>query len=718
MPLSPGTLLGRYEIIEPIGAGGMGEVYRARDLRLGRDVAIKVSVERFSGRFEREARAIAALNHPHICTLYDVGPDYLVMEYIQGKPLCGPLATEDAVRLAIQIASALEAAHKRRVLHRDLKPGNILVTETGPKLLDFGLAYLATDSDPNVTKTIEGIVIGTAAYMSPEQALGKPLDARSDVFSFGIVLYELLSGTRAFGGSSPAAVLASVLRDEPRPLQAPAEVARIVSRCLNKAPAGRFQSMTDVRTALEELSLHDVEKQRSIAVLPFKNMSGDKEQEYFSDGLAEEIIHALAHVPGLKVTARTSAFAFRGKEEDVTKIAAALRVSNILEGSVRRAGNRIRVTAQLINAENGYHLWSERYDREMADVFAIQDEIAQAIAGTLEIELTRHPSHFRGYRPNLPAYEAYLRGRHHLIKLTAESWARAKESFEEAIARDPQYARPHAGLGWGYFVAGTNGVVPLREVVSLVRVEAQKALELNPSELGPHFLLGALAAYDYNWNEAGEHFRVALAGTSRSAVPAYTRWAYAAFYLAPFGRFRESVVELQRTVEQDPLNASWRAILSSHLSEAGSRDRALEEALKASEIDENHWLALFMLGGIYFSRGKFREAVAAAERAHKAVPWHSMPMGLLAGALVRLGEKDRAEALIRQMGDAPRPVWGRVLYHLLCSEIDAAADWFKETIEQRDPFALIFARSSVTEPLRQSSHWPKLARMMNLPETV
>jgi serine/threonine-protein kinase len=698
----------------------MGEVYRARDLRLGRDVAIKVSIERFSGRFEREARAIAALNHPHICTLYDVGPDYLVMEYIEGKPVCGPVATKDAVRLAIQIASALEAAHKKRVLHRDLKPRNILVTETGPKLLDFGLAYLATDSDSDAdaTKTIEGTVIGTAAYMSPEQAQGKPLDERSDVFSFGAVLYELLSGSRAFGGSSSAAVLSLVLRDEPRPLQVPAEVSRIVARCLSKAPAARFQTMTEVRTALEQLSLHEAEKQRSIAVLPFKNMSGDKEQEYFSDGLAEEIIHALANIPGLKVTARTSAFAFRDKEQDVTKIAEALRVSNILEGSVRRAGNRIRVTAQLINAENGYHLWSERYDREMADVFAIQDEIAHAIAGTLQVELTRYPSHFREYRPNVPAYEAYLRGRHHLIKLTAESWARAKECFEEAIARDPKYARPHAGLGWGYLVAGTNGVLLLREVAPLVRVEAQKALQLNPSEAGPHFLLGSLAAYEYNWNESAEHFRVAIAATSPSTVPAYTRWAYAAFYLAPFGRFRESVAELQRAVEQDPLNASWRAILSSHLNEAGFYDRAIEEALKAREIDENHWLPQYMLGGIYLSRGKFAEAIAAAERAHQAVPWHSMPIGLLAGALVQVGEKDRAQALIRQMGDAPRPVWGRVLYHLLCAEIEAAAAWFKKMIEQGDPFALIFARASVTKPLRQSSHWPELARMMNLPERV
>jgi len=356
MALAAGDKLGPYEIIAPIGAGGMGEVYRARDSRLGRYVAIKVATERFSDRFEREAQAIAALNHPHICQIYDVGPNYLVMELIDGTPLKGPLSVEKALPLALQIISALEEAHRKGITHRDLKPSNILVTPEGIKLLDFGLAkreHAAAESDATVTLTQVGTVLGTAAYMSPEQASGKPTDVRSDIFSFGAVLYEMLCGQRAFQGDTLGATMAAVLRDEPRPLHAAPELAPIITRCLRKSPADRFQSMTEVKASLT--AVRPGESAPSIAVLPFANMSGDKEQEYFSDGLTEEIINALAQIPGLKVTARTSAFAFRGKEQDITRIAEALHVGTILEGSVRRVGNRIRVTAELINATDGYH---------------------------------------------------------------------------------------------------------------------------------------------------------------------------------------------------------------------------------------------------------------------------------------------------------------------------------------------------------------------------
>jgi serine/threonine protein kinase len=365
MPISPGDKLGPYEILASIGAGGMAEVWKARDSRLNRVVAIKRLKGQHGARFLQEAHAIAALNHPHICQIYDVGPDYLVMEYVEGEPLSGPLRAEEAVKLALQIAGALEEAHGRGILHRDLKPANILVTPKGAaKLLDFGLAKLMTEGDSSATQTIEGTILGTAAYMAPEQAEGKPLDERSDVFSFGAVLYEMLSGNRAFRGNSTATVLSAVLRDDPAPLQSPAELQRIVGKCLAKQPGDRFAGMAELRVALEQMSTKPPDQQPSIAVLPFANMSRDADDEYFSDGLAEEILNVLAHIPDLKVTARTSSFAFRGKELDVRKIAEALSVGTILEGSVRRAGSRIRVAAQLINAADGYHLWSERYDRD------------------------------------------------------------------------------------------------------------------------------------------------------------------------------------------------------------------------------------------------------------------------------------------------------------------------------------------------------------------
>jgi serine/threonine-protein kinase len=444
-------------------------------------------------------------------------------------------------------------------------------------------------------------------------------------------------------------------------------------------------------------------------------MSGDKEQEYFSDGLAEEIINALAHIPGLKVTARTSAFAFRGKEQDITKIADALRVSTVLEGSVRRAGTRIRVTAQLINARDGYHLWSERYDRELADVFAIQDEIAHAIAGALQLKLVGPPP-VRLHVPALAAFDALLRGRHHLLKLSPETWPRARECFEQAIAIDPAYAEAHAYLGLGYFFMGMNGILPLRGVASLVRAEAQQALDLKPSEAGPRLLLGGIAAaYDYDWTAAGEHFQAALAA---SPVAPNARWAYASFYTNPFGRFEESSANMQLEVDQDPLNVPFRCILANHLHHAGMHARALAEVQKALELDANFWLAHDVLAEIHLDTGKLEDAVVAGERAYQLAPWNSMATGIFAAALVRVGQRERAEQLIAQMGERPVPFWGRVGYHLLCSEIDAAADWYEKGIEERDPFAVVFARIPYGKALRESARWPKLARMMNLWEPV
>jgi serine/threonine protein kinase len=332
MPFAPGTCLGPYEILAPIGAGGMGEVWKARDTRLNRIVAIKRLKPDSAARFQQEARAIAALCHPNICQIFDVGADFLVLEFVEGSPLQGPLSAAEALPLALEIASALEAAHKRGILHRDLKPANVLVTDGGTKLLDFGLAKMTGESDIDSTRTTEGTLLGTPAYMSPEQARGRELDARSDIFSFGALLYEVLSGRRAFTGDSILETLNAVVSSEPPPLESP--LSSLVKKCLAKDASKRFQSAAELKAALANPPTKIENLQASIAVLPFVNMSGDKDQEYFSDGLAEEILNLLAKIPGLKVTARTSSFSFRGKEQDVRKIAHALSVKTILEGSV------------------------------------------------------------------------------------------------------------------------------------------------------------------------------------------------------------------------------------------------------------------------------------------------------------------------------------------------------------------------------------------------
>ena len=695
----------------------MGEVWKARDERLHRTVAIKRLKTDHAERFTREARVIAALNHPRICQLYDVGPDYLVMEYVDGEIVRGPMPVGDALRLATQIADALVAAHRQGIVHRDLKPANILVNESGAKLLDFGLARVesplsSTGETLGGTLSERGALVGTVAYMSPEQAQGQPVDARSDVFSFGAVLYEALSGRRAFTGDTTFATLSAVVNDMPLPLDAPSGLERIVTRCLAKQPGDRFQSMADVATALAHVGVEPTSTHPSIAVLPFANMSRDPDDDYFSDGLAEEIINLLAHVAGLKVTARTSAFAFRGKDQDIRRIAAALGVSTVLEGSVRRAGSRIRVTAQLIDAEDGYHLWSERYDRELTDIFAIQDDIAQAIAQALQVTLASNPAR---HTPNFSAYEALLKARHHAKAYVPEAHARAKEYSEQAIALDPKYAAPHAFLGFTYLLTTTHTGRPLPEVAPLVRHEARRALELDPFETDPHFLLGAVAAAnDYDWVESAREFKLAMASPS---VPAEAHWAYASFCLQPSGRFEQSIREMRRAVEKDPLTVIWRGVLMANLVLAGRYEQAVHEGLNALDISDTEIHPHLALAEAYLGLGRVDEAAAAAERAHRNLPPQSMPIGLLAACLVRLGQQDRAEALIREMGDTPTPLWGRAWYHLLCNEVDAAAYWYEKMIDARDMFAVVYASSRYTAPLRSSPHWTKLSRMMNLPPT-
>jgi TolB-like protein/tRNA A-37 threonylcarbamoyl transferase component Bud32 len=718
MALTPGTRLGPYEIESLIGSGGMGEVYKAHDRRLQRTVAIKRMIAGDQARFESEARAIAAISHPHICQIYDVGPDYLVLEYLEGEPLRGPVAAGEAIQLAAQIADALDAAHERGILHRDLKPANVMVLRQGgtaqAKLLDFGIARL-TEADADKTRTLAGELIGTPAYMSPEQASGGPLDARSDVFSYGAVLYELLSGERAFTGDSTAQVLTAVLRDDPRPFQAPPALRQIVTRCLAKDPARRFQSMAEVRQALRQMTRPAADAAASIAVLPFANLSADPENEYFGDGLAEEIINALAQVERLKVIARTSAFSFKGKHEDVRSIAQALGVTNVLEGSVRRAGDRIRVTAQLIAASDGTHLWSERYDRPMTDVFAMQDEIAHAITAALKLRLGGPPAAARAHTPQLEAYEAFLRGRAHLIHFTPDAWNRANGYFEQAIALDPAYADPHAELALGHFICGMHGIRPMHEVAPHVRAEVERALALNPADQRPRFLLGAIAAaHDYDWAAAETHFAASMNATD---VSAHARWIYASLFLRAFASFGEAAAEMGRAVQQDPLNATWHAIMAAHLIDAGRLNEALEEGRRGIELEPNYFVAHHLLGETYWFSGRRDEAAAAFERTYELSPWNANSAGWLAAMLWLRGDEERARRIVDAMGDSPSPPWGRVAYHLLTGDLDSAADWYERMIAHRDPFAIVYAKSRIVEPLRRHARWPELAALMNLPES-
>ena len=713
MLLTPGTRLGPYRIETLIGSGGMGEVYKAHDERLNRTVAIKRMIADDVSRFQSEARAIAAINHPHICQIYDVGSDYLVLEYLQGEPLGGPVTRDEAVRLASQIADALHAAHERGVLHRDLKPANVMVVRQGgsphAKLLDFGIAQL-TSPDPGATRTVSGDVMGTPAYMSPEQATAKPLDARSDVFSFGAMLYELLAGTRAFTGDSTAQILSAVLRDDPSPLEAPPALQQIVKRCLAKDPDCRFQTMADVRHALQHLTGARGDVAASIAVLPFANLSPHADDEYFSDGLSEEIINALTRVPGLKVIARTSAFAFKGRNEDIRRIARTLGVTLVLEGSVRRASGRLRVTAQLVDAADGAHRWSQRYDREMSDIFAVQDDIAAAIAGALTLKLAP-PSERR--MPSLPAYEAYLRYRSYQWQFTPEASRRSRECLEQALALDPEFALPYVGLADYYFALAAVGGSPSHEAMPRARELAQRALEIDPDLPEAHAMLGIVAGhYDYDWSEAERRFRLAV---KREPLSPHLRQWYGTFFLFATGRTDEARLQLSRVIEEDPLCQMWRLMRANLLPSAGLEHEALDDARKAVELDPDFWLGWADLGLLCARRHQHTEAMQCAERAMAGAPWCPYSIGVMAAALANEGQATRAEPLLAALqGDAYGGPVGLAVYFLARGEIEQAVEWSAKAAERRFP-AFIPRLIRTFEPsLRHSPAWPAVLKKMNL----
>ena len=437
--MKPGDRLGHYEIVSHLGSGGMGAVYRATDTTLGRDVALKLLPPEMAAdpdrleRFRREARAVAALNHPHIVTIYSVeqadGVHFLTMELVTGQPLDKMvsgrlLPIEQVIEIAQAIASALEAAHDKGIVHRDLKPANVIASDSGPiKVLDFGLAKVqqtvsTADSATATNLATEiGVVLGTPAYMSPEQVSGLGVDHRTDIFSLGVLLYELATGVRPFQGRSSVELASSILRDSPRAVSdikpsLPSGFARVIARCLEKTPEARYAAMSDVHRALRTVVAlpRTATEGPSVAVLPFQNLSADPENEFFGDGLAEEILNALTQIDGLRVAARTSSFSFKGSNADIAEIGAKLRVSTVLTGTVRRAGNRVRVAVELVNAADGFRRWSERYDREMADIFDVQDEISRAIAEQLKITLTGGVSTrlVKAATTSVEAYELYL----------------------------------------------------------------------------------------------------------------------------------------------------------------------------------------------------------------------------------------------------------------------------------------------------------------------
>ncbi len=719
MSLAPQTRLGPYEILELLGAGGMGEVYKATDARLGRIVAIKVLHRAHMERFEREARAIAALNHPHICALYDVGPDYLVMEYVEGVPIKGPMQAGEVTRLALQIAGALEEAHGKGIIHRDLKPGNILLTSSGVKLLDFGLAkvaHLSDVSDNTVTRTKDGTILGTAAYMSPEQAEGRNVDARSDVFSFGLVVYEMLSGRRAFIGETAISTMAAILHKQAEPLLAPPELQRVINRCLEKQPAQRFQTMTEVREALERAGTAPLHRQPSIAVLPFANMSGDKENEYFSDGLSEEIINALTQIPGVKVTARTSAFSFRGKEIEIPEIGRRLNVEHVLEGSVRRAGNRIRVTAQLVKVADGFHLWSERYDREMTDVFAVQDEITGVIVEKLKVNLSREEGAGRRHSRDLEAYNAYLKGRYYMHRPGTENMAKAKDCFETAIAADSNYALAHSSLAWHYFTYPATGAGSALEYFPKAKALLLRALELDSTLAEARVLLGVIrGCFEFDWEGGERDVRQAL---ESEAVSADAYGVYGRYFLWPNRRIADALAAVETAQQLDPLDPVFVYFVGEVHFIRGRFELALEQFRKTLDLAPGYWVAHLLSGWSYLGLRQFEDAGHAFDAAMQLEPDHPFVWAAIGSRLALMGRLEEAREVLDRLAEAGpgrfvAPMTkATICYHL--GDLDRTLALIEEAIETRDSSIFWMTSGIYYEPLWSHPRFPALLERMNL----
>ena len=678
--LVPGDRLGPYRLVASIGKGGMGEVYRATDTRMGRDVAIKVVAEQFIERFDREVRAIAALNHPNICTIHDVGPNYLVMEYVDGVPLRGPLPEATAIQFAVQMAAALDAAHARGIVHCDLKPANMLVSGDRLKLLDFGVARLASAPRPermepvltatshtapssaDEAETVQFTVSnmsGTPAYMSPEQAAGQIVDTRSDIFSFGVVLYELLSGRRPFPGENMNVVLAAIRDSEPASLDASREVTRLVFRCLRKAPAERFQSMSELRPILEKAVALLTRQEPSIAVLPFVMTGAGQESDYFSEGLAEDIINALSNVAGLKVLARTSTFGFKDQAKDIRALAEALGVDHVLEGSVRTAGNRIRVNTRLISGRDGLQLWSKRYDRDLIDVFIIQDEISNAIANELKVSLTTQKL-VTAPTKSFAAYQAVLQGRYHFYRFSPADQAKALSHFERAVDIDPNYAAAHTGIAlnhWGQMVVG---LADPRQAMQRSVAAAREALRLDPANSDAHHILASYYALnDFDWVKAEQHFDRAL------ELNPHSLWAFhckGIYLLYPLGRLEEAIEGQNQALEIDPLTPAVLANLAIALESLHRYEEEAQVLDRVTQMDPNFVGGQWSLVRLRIRQGRIPEAVELAENlAQKAGRW-GMTLGALGAAYAAAGQSGRGPPGDCRTWPRAQPPLTRVLF--------------------------------------------------------
>jgi serine/threonine-protein kinase len=722
----------RYTIEHELGRGAMAIVYLAQDLKHRRQVALKVLQSEVGAaigadRFLREIEIAARLSHPHIVPLFDSGDAagflFYAMPYIAGETLRRrlqrerQLAVDDALRITREVGSALDYAHRNGIVHRDIKPENILLADGQAVVADFGIAR-AIVAAGGIRITLTGLLVGTPAYMSPEQASGETeLDGRSDIYSLGCVLYEMLAGEAPHTGASAQAVIAKRL-GEPVPhvrtlRDVPDAIEQAVTKALAKMPADRFVTAVEFAQALVRRT-PTTPTRASIAVLPFANLGADPENDYFSDGMTEEIINALAQMPGLRVAARTSSFAFKSKNRSIRALGEELQVSTVLEGSVRRWGTSLRITAQLSDVQMSKILWSERYDREMADVFAIQDDIAKAIVDRLKGKLLggeQAPLVKRG-TTDLEAYHQYLRGRHFWYQRILP---KAIACFEQAIAKDPNYALAYAGLADAVAVLGFYGFCPSQYAYARCKEAAERALALDPGLADAHYSQGLMELY-YGWNlRASEQaFRRAIALNPLNAM-AHVNLGLLLSYCA---RFDEAMIEAHRAQEIEPLSQLVSSVAGGVYCQAHHYPEAIEACEAALEIDPNWGTALWCLSMPYGVLGRYDEAIALLQRAAVALQQSPMILLWLGGVYAKAGRSDEAAKVLAELKARSAnqfvPALAFAWIHLWQGDLDQGVEYLARAFEERNAVVYFVGSWLGLEHLQADPRYVDLLRRAGL----
>jgi len=755
-----------YRIDRELGGGGMSRVFVAEETRFGRDVVIKVLASdqgaSFSAeRFEREIRLAARLQHPHIVPLLSAGEvnglPYYTMPFVAGSSLrermqAGPIHQHDAQNILRDVAKALAYAHRQGIVHRDIKPENILLNEGTAMVADFGVARAVQAASTMVggggtTLTQAGMQIGTPMYMAPEQAAGDPsVDFRADLYAFGVMAYELLAGQHPFGSRKSAyAMVVAHMTETPAPITTHAtavsqSMASVVMQCLGKDPSERPQSASDIVAALEAGATTPVPTPvpapvppaAAVAVLPFTNMSGDPNNEYFSDGITDDIIMALTQVKSLRVAARTSSFAYKNKNEDLATIGRTLGVSSVLQGSVRRAGNRVRVTVQLMNAQDGFQLWSERFDRDLDDIFAIQDEIARGIVDQLQVTLgIKQATLPLVARPtdDLEAYQLYLRGREASMLRSPASLRRAIEYFKQALARDPNYARAHVGLAEAHIGLGVYQYIPTVDAAREAEKSLRAAEKLEPNLAILHVLWGQLKIYlRPDWHEAGPDLARALAIDPHEPLA----HAYTAYLNGMLGNLEESKAAAVRAVAADPLSVFVRAVSVMGFPRHGIPGADSAAALAAHEealrLEPNAVLHLWMSAIRLQDFGRDEEALAAIARAVELTQRGPLVLGMYARALALAGRGDEARRIQQELRERAKrefvgPAAGLMQVVLGLDDEEATAALLRENIEaQTGPTAIVTTVVRELAPLIDHPRLGPLVQQLSLwataPHTV